>query len=331
MRAFTCDNCGQLVFFDNTTCLNCQAKLAFDWPERDVQLLRERRRCANLVLAACNWTVEDEDELCFACDLTRTRPADGDEEGLREFRVAEKAKRWLLFELAELGLPVESRSERDGGLAFDMLSSTEKSVTTGHANGVITLDLAESNDARRVARREQLAEPYRTVLGHLRHEIGHYYWPILVDEPQKVERSRELFGDESADYDAALQRHYDTGPPADWRETFVSAYATMHPSEDWAETFAHYLHIRDGLQTAAAYRVRVLGPPNAPPPRLVSELAARPLPGEHDFDRLLSDWLPLTYALNAINRSIGRSELYPFVLSPPVLEKLAFVHELVDA
>ena len=331
MRAFTCDNCGQLVFFENTACLNCGAELGFSWAEREMSLVGERSRCANLELAGCNWEIEEPGELCFACDLTRTRPADGDLEGLREFRVAEKAKRWLLFELGELGLPVESREEHEGGLAFDMLSSSAQPVTTGHANGVITLDLAESDDANRVARREQLAEPYRTVLGHLRHEIGHYYWPILVDGPERLVRSRELFGDESADYQAAVDRHYEAGPPPDWADRHVSAYATMHPSEDWAETFAHYLHIRDGLQTAAAYRVRVLGPPDAPPPRLVNELAARPLPDEHDFDRLLSDWLPLTYALNAINRSIGRSELYPFVLSPPVIEKLAFVHELVEA
>ncbi len=331
MRAFTCDNCGQLVFFENTACLNCGAELGFDWREREMLLVGERSRCANLKLAGCNWETEEPADLCFACNLTRTRPADGDLDGLREFRVAEKAKRWLLFELGELGLPVEGWQEREGGLAFDMLSSSAEPVMTGHANGVITLDLAESDDANRVARREQLAEPYRTVLGHLRHEIGHYYWPILVDSPAPLTRSRELFGDESADYEAAVKRHYASGPPADWADRHVSAYATMHPSEDWAETFAHYLHIRDGLQTAAAYRVRVLGPPDAPPPRLVNQLAARPLPDEHDFDRLLSDWLPLTYALNAINRSIGRSRLYPFVLSPPVIEKLAFVHELVEA
>ena len=95
------------------------------------------------------------------------------------------------------------------------------------------------------------------MLGHLRHEIGHYYQPLLVTD---WERCRELFGDDREDYGAAMERHYASGPPADWPERFVSAYATMHPWEDWAETFAHYLHIRDVLQTAVAYGVTVSGP-----------------------------------------------------------------------
>ena len=350
VRAFSCHTCGQLVVFDSTTCLTCGSELGFWWPDRGLLTLATTPesealsavgeaggapaalwRCANRAIAGCNWVVETRGELCFSCALTRTRPDDDHAKGLREFRVAEGAKRWLLFELGELGLPVESPRERDGGLAFDLLSSDAEPVTTGHSHGVITLDLAESDDARRVARREQLGEPYRTVLGHLRHEIGHYYWPILVAGDEPLARWRELFGDECEDYDTALERHYRDGPPQDWRERFVSAYATMHPSEDWAETFAHYLHIRDGVQTASAYRVQVHGPASAPPPRLASELDSSARPSGHEFDRLLAAWLPLTYALNAINRSIGRSDLYPFVLPPPVVAKLAFVHELVDA
>ena len=127
-------------------------------------------------------------------------------------------------------------------------------MVTGHADGVITLDLAESDDVHRERRRAELGEPYRTLLGHFRHEIGHYYWPILVERAGALERCRALFGDERADYGEALERHYADGPPADWAERHVSAYATMHPWEDWAETFAHYLHIRDTLQTAGGVR-----------------------------------------------------------------------------
>ncbi len=348
MRTFTCDTCGQLVFFENTACLNCGAELGFWWPDRELLTLEphadhlhaigepasaggELFRCANTKIAGCNWLVGERDSLCRSCELTRTRPSDEDAAGMAGFRVAETAKRWLLFELGELGLPIEDGAQREGGLAFDLLSSANEPVTTGHANGVITLDLAESDDARRVARREQLAEPYRTVLGHLRHEIGHYYWPILVgsEDSPLIERARALLGDETSDYEAALERHYEQGPPLDWPDRYVSAYATMHPSEDWAETFAHYLHIRDGLQTAGAYRVRVLGPENANPVRLVSELASRPNGGEGEFEDLLGHWLPLTYALNALTRSMGRSDLYPFVLSPAVIEKLALVHDAV--
>ena len=348
MRTFACQSCGQLVFFENTRCLHCEAELGFWWPDRELLTLKphddhlhaigerggasgELHRCENRAIAACNWLTADAETLCASCELTVTRPADTDDVGIREFAVAEAAKRRLLFELGELGLPVEGGSGREGGLSFDFLSSESAPVTTGHANGLITLDLAESDDARRVARRQQLAEPYRTVLGHLRHEIGHYYWPLVADRlgDEELGRARELFGDERDDYDAALERHYADGPPPDWEDRYVSAYATMHPAEDWAETFAHYLHIRDGLQTASAYRVRVLGPENAPPTRLVNELSSRPLAGDDDFEHLLGDWLPLTYALNALTRSIGRGDLYPFVLSPRVIEKLAFVHGAV--
>lgn len=344
MRTFACQNCGQLVFFENTNCLNCGAALGFEWDERELLTLREADgdaqldrfdgepgsffRCSNVGTAACNWLVREPRELCASCRLTRTRPADHNTVGMAELARAEHAKRWLLFELGELGLPVEGYRDRDGGLAFDFLSSAEMPVTTGHAAGVITLDLAESDDARREARRQQLREPYRTVLGHLRHEIGHYYGPILAaDEPAR-ERARALFGDERGDYDAALERHYEHGPPADWTERFVSAYAAMHPAEDWAETFSHYLHIRDTLQTAAAYRVSVLGP-EAAAGMAGRELASTPRQGPRPFDQILREWLPLTYALNALNRSMGRDRLYPFVLPPAVVEKLEFVHELV--
>jgi hypothetical protein len=154
-------------------------------------------------------------ELCASCRLTRTRPADDDAKGVERFRDAEAAKRWLLFELGELGLPVQSWREREGGLAFELLSSDRGVVTTGHADGVVTLDVAESDDAHREALRERLGEPYRTVLGHFRHEIAHYYWPLLVSDGPARERFRALFGDERDDYGAALERHYESGPPFD--------------------------------------------------------------------------------------------------------------------
>ncbi len=190
-------------------------------------------------------------------------------------------------------------------------------MTTGHADGVVTIDLAEVDDAHREAVRAQMAEPYRTVLGHLRHEIGHYYQPIVVAD---WDACRALFGDEREDYQEALSRHYEQGAPDDWPERYVSAYATMHPWEDWAETFAHYLHIADTLQTALAYGVRVEGPPG---------MLAKPAPADGEFASLMADWLPLTYALNALNRSMGAEDLYPFVLAPPVIEKLEFVHQSV--
>ena len=244
VRSFTCPTCGRLVFFENSECLYCGTDLAYDPGRRDVTALDGRPRCVNAEIARCNWLARSPGALCASCARTRTRPADTDGAGLEAFATAEAAKRRLLFELAELGLPIR------GELRFDLLSSASEPVTTGHADGLITLDLAESGDAHREAMREQMGEPYRTVLGHLRHEVGHHYWTVLAPDEDARERARTLFGDEREDYQAALDRHYEQGPPPDWAERHVSAYATMHPSEDWAETFAHYLHIRDTLQTA---------------------------------------------------------------------------------
>ncbi len=201
-------------------------------------------------------------------------------------------------------------------------------MTTGHAGGLITLDLNEADPAHRERMRMHLGEPYRTVLGHLRHEVGHYYQPILLGDDWAQERCRELFGDERENYKQAMDRYYETGAPADWERRFVSAYATMHPWEDWAETFAHYLHIRDTLQTAAAYGVRVDGPsiPTADRAPLHSE----PEDAPDDVRAMLEAWLPMTYALNAISRSMGMPDLYPFVLSREVEMKLAFIHARVS-
>ncbi len=329
MRSFACGNCGQLVFFENSLCLRCGMSLTFVPSQLDIVALKGDpetaglRQCANSTVAECNWAVEEHEAgpLCRSCALTRTRPPDGDVDGLAALAKAETAKRRLLFELLDLGLPIED------DLRFDLLSSRAGAVVTGHDEGVITIDLAESDDARREQRRAELGEPYRTLLGHFRHEIGHYYEPILVDRSGEREAFRALFADERADCDAALQRHYAEGPPRDWAERHVSAYAAMHPWEDWAETFAHYLHIRDTLQTAAAYGLLVTGPRQTADPALT---ALPPVePETRSLESIIDEWLPLTYALNAVNRSMGRGDLYPFTLAPTVIEKLGFVHERV--
>jgi hypothetical protein len=328
MRAFTCGTCGQLLFFENSRCLRCSSRLGFAPSRLDIVVLDHPefstlRRCANAELAQCNWVLEEGDPgpLCFSCRLTRTRPPDGDPEGLAAFAKAEGAKRRLIFQLLDLRLPIGQ------DLGFDLLSSRKGPVVTGHNDGVITIDLAESDDVRRERRRAELDEPYRTMLGHFRHETGHYYWPILVERTPELERARSLFGDDRLAYEAELQRHYEQGPPPDWDDRYVSAYATMHPWEDWAETFAHYLHIRDTLETAAAFGLAIAGP------AVVQDdsLSSVPVPEATDrpFDSIIADWLPLTYALNAVNRSMGQEDLYPFTLAPTVIKKLAFVHDRV--
>jgi len=325
-----CPVCNRLVTFESTECLHCGSDLGYDPVSREMRVrgAGDSHSCANAELVACNWLVRSPDELCASCALTRTRPNDGDAAGIGGLAAAEAAKRRLLFELADIGLPIVGWSEAPDGLAFDLLSSEQTAVTTGHADGVVTLDLDETDPAHRERMRVRLGEPYRTVLGHLRHEVGHYYQPILVAEGTLAEsRCREIFGDERADYQEAMDRYYETGARAGWEQSHVSAYATMHPWEDWAETFAHYLHVRDTLQTAAAYGLRVDGPTvdaadSAP-------LHSTPSDGSSNVREMLQAWIPLTYALNAISRSMGALDLYPFILSPEIESKLEFIDGLV--
>ena len=330
MRVFACPGCQQLVFFANTACLRCGTRFGFDLRSLTMVALGEDApACANASVAACNWIAPIPGTRCASCVLTRTRPADDDLAALVQFRTAEAAKRRLVFQLRTLGLTLTPRDEATGtGVAFDLLSSAQAPVTTGHAGGVITLDLAESDDAHRERIRTKLSEPYRTVLGHFRHEIGHYLFTVLVVSDADRAEVRALFGDETLDYQAALDRHYRDGPADDWVEHHVSEYATMHPAEDWAETVAHYLHLRGVLQTAAAYRLRVDGP-DLPGPAAGSLSSD---PAGVDTTRavaLIDAWLPLSYALNAVSRSMGEDDLYPFVLSPGVMTKLSCVHDLV--
>jgi hypothetical protein len=319
VRAFGCPRCRAELYFENSVCLSCGSDVGYSRPQRGFMLVSPAApMCAGLDSCGCNWV--GEPVWCRSCQLTRTRPADGDLVGLQQYWVAESAKRRLIFGLDELGLPVRT-SDGNGGLAFDLLSSTAGPVTTGYLNGVITLDLAESDDAHREDRRRAMDEPYRTVLGHLRHEVGHYYGELLALAPGRRAQFRSLFGDERDSYGAALERHYAVGAPLDWRDRFVSAYASMHPLEDFAEVFAHFLHITDTLQTAAAYGVML---PAGLPVRDPRALAAA-----STADVISSAWIPLAKGLNQINRSMGRPDLYPFVLGPAVIAKLAFVAQLV--
>jgi hypothetical protein len=317
MRAFTCPSCQFLVPFEALVCLHCSSELAYSFDQGRFVVLEGG--CANRALLACNGAAAGG--WCASCTLTRHRS-----EGkavLDNLAKAEQAKRRLLFSLLDLGLPVESWRVREGGLAFDLLDSADQPVVIGHADGVITLDLAEADDAHRAHVRITLDEPYRTLLGHLRHEVGHYYEDLLVGDRASY---RDLFGDERESYQDAIDRHYASGPPQGWQASYVSAYATMHPFEDWAETFAHYLHLRDTLQTAQAWGVNVVGPDAADLAPLHSFPALA-----SDFASLMDAWIPMTYALNALNRSMGARDLYPFVLAGPIIDKLAYVDAQVRA
>lgn len=308
---------------------------------------RRFQRCANFVTeASCNWMVPlprpDDDAsfnaegrapgYCLACSVTRTIPdlsVEGNGERWRRF---ELAKRRLISQLLALGLPVVSRhADPAHGLVFDFLGSLPDGprVMTGHEHGVITLNVEEADDDVRERIRAQMREPYRTLLGHFRHEIGHHYWDLLVQPTHWLEDFRALFGDERADYAAALQRHYDQGPPVDWANRFVSSYASMHPWEDWAETWAHYLHMADTTDTAMSFGVDATNVELASDLFTLDDLWRPEHPGAARFLEFLNGWVLLTNVLNELSRSMGQPDGYPFVLPRAAVGKLQFIHCVV--
>jgi hypothetical protein len=348
MKHFRCGRCGQLLYFENTVCESCGSALgylpvAFELVALDPQggtvwapfgrPDQPLRYCANFLAAGCNWMVAAGGPAhCRACELNRTIPNLGEYGQAERWRALESEKRRLVYSLLRLGLPLASKAtDPERGLAFDFLAeswnpySESEQVRTGHLRGVITISTAEADSPERERRRTQLDEPYRTIAGHFRHESGHYYWTLLFDAQDRREAFRARFGDERQDYGQALDRYHSFGPAFDWRQGFVSAYASVHPWEDWAETWAHYLHIVDTLETAFSFGVRVgatVAGEGAPGSRADFDPYA-----EANFDRLLAAWFPLTYAVNSLNRSMGQPDLYPFVLSSSAIEKLRFVHE----
>jgi hypothetical protein len=353
MRLFKCQRCAQLLYFENTQCENCGAQLGYlpdasmlsalepapdeAAPWRSLaQPPRTYRFCDNARYAACNWMVpaESPETFCTTCRHNRTIPDLTQPANMPPWRKLELAKHRLFYTLIRLRLPLANRiDDPEAGLAFDFLADAPQSsgpkVMTGHDNGIITIALKEADDAERERMRLSMGEPYRTLLGHFRHEVGHWFWDRLVRDENRLDAFRASFGDERQDYAAALQAHYANGASPDWQEHFVSAYASSHPWEDFAETWAHYLHILDTLEMAAAFGLRV-----RPMLDRSGELSA-----DLDFDpheagdvqRLIADWLPLTFAVNNLNRSMGLPDLYPFILSPAVIAKLGFIHDLVHA
>ncbi len=348
MKAFSCDSCGSLVFFENVQCVKCQSPLGFLPEFGDLSALRpgndgswialapaakgsHYRTCANgSQHKVCNWMVPgaNPDPFCAACRLNETIP-DLAVAGNRErWYKLELAKRRIVYSLLRLHLPTEGvPSENKPPLRFSFLASSlgQPPVVTGHCAGRITINISEADDDERERVRARLHEPYRTLLGHLRHEVAHYYWERMIADSSMLPRFRSLFGEETGDYPEALQEYYQDGPPAEWPARFVSAYASAHPWEDWAETWAHYLHLEDALETAAAFGLTLR--PDHPAAKTMTTTPTEGVFG--NFDRMVVNWLPLTHALNTFNRGMGLPDLYPFVLSTPVIEKLRFVHEVI--
>jgi hypothetical protein len=352
MKVFHCDHCDQPVFFENTACVSCGHLLAFLPDRADMTSLeragdywrsphpevagRRYRLCRNYTASnICNWTIgeaEGTEELCAACRLTRIIP-DLSIAGRHEmwYRL-EVAKRRLIYGLNQLRLPLVSKAvDPQDGVTFEFLADSEGGdqtrVLTGHQDGVIQINVLEADDAEREKRRTSLGEPYRTLLGHFRHEIGHYYWNRLVSRTAHLSAFRTIFGDERQDYAQALHAHYGRGAPPDWQQRFVTAYSSAHPWEDWAETFAHYLHVVDTLETAAACGLSLR--PTRPAEPSIASVPAPTAGSATTFDRLIESWFPVTYILNNLNRGMGLPDGYPFVLSNAAIAKLRFVHDII--
>ena len=342
MKLFTCQACQSMLFFENRRCESCGhelgylpdlAELSALEPDGDAftalaEPTRRYRLCANAAHDVCNWLVEAEapNPYCAACCHNRTIPKIGAAESLERWRKLELAKHRLFYSLIRLGIPLPDRAQDPvEGLVFDFLEEMPgQKVMTGHDNGIITIAAKEADDGVREELRHRMHESYRTLLGHFRHEVGHWIWDRLVRDGGRLEECRALFGDDTLDYQAALNRHYQEGPPADWGCHHISAYATTHPWEDFAETWAHYLHIMDTLETGSAFGISVR-PVAAPSGDLSTDVRLDPYLTD-DFGVLLEGWLPLVFAVNSLNRSMGLSDLYPFVISDDVRRKLAFMH-----
>ena len=344
MKNFACSKCGNKVYFENDRCVKCDHALGFDAGRRMMVTLAEVegrpgvyqavggkpppvqfRYCANEAHGVCNWLtpLDDPTGMCIACDLNRTIPNLAEHGSLAAWGQLEKAKKRLVYSLLRFGLPLDTGASANSRLTFDFARNT----VTGHLDGVITIDILEADAVERERQRQFFGEPYRSLLGHLRHESGHFYWMVLVEAAGRLDEFRELFGDERLDYAMALSHHHAGGTPADWQERYVSAYASAHPWEDWAETWAHYLHMVDAVDTAEGVGLE---------PRAVGLILGAIWPFKtydlyHDetFNSLRERWIPLTIALNSLSRSMGHNDFYPFIIPSPAYNKLAFVHRVI--
>lgn len=282
-----------------------------------VEAIPSVNRCANHDRIQCNWQAQDGYTLCVSCGTNEIVPSIQSPEQMDNWSATEIAKKRMMWTLARLGLWPVQAPDTMPPLKFRLLSpqgdvpEDMDALTMGHKDGCITINIAEADPAILAQRQQDLDEAYRTLLGHFRHEIGHYYWIDLIDRQQHHSRFRAVFGDEREDYADALERHYARGAFCDWQETFISAYAASHAWEDWAETFAHLLHIFDLVET---------------------DLALMGLNGpitHWSFTALLERWYPLVERLNCYNRSLGQADAYPFALSGAVREKLSFIWRLI--
>lgn len=330
MKNFRCDNCSSQVYFENIKCLTCGSILGIIPESYEVHSVKadlsgtlkggngkSYRFCKNSIEHdCCNQLVlvEDPSDYCWSCQFTEMVPNLTFEVNRELWVEMEMTKRRLLFSLFQLGIqPVPKSKDPINGLSFRFLVDNGQEILTGHEEGMITITLAEADDALREARRQQMGEEYRTLLGHFRHEIGHFYWDQLIMKGGRLNDFRALFGDESPDYGMALRVYYARFQDDSWKSDYISRYASAHPWEDWAETFAHFLHMRDVLETSVS----------------VGLIAERDTPDPKNFEMMMKLWLSVSFRINQIGRSIGSGDLYPFVLNDKVISKMKFIHSAI--
>ncbi|MGV3550556.1 zinc-binding metallopeptidase family protein [Rhizobium sp.] len=349
MKLFKCQNCSNTIHFNNDVCLACNSRIGYLRKLFDMSALAPNEDgswnaladpgrpyifCENAREGACNWLVpvDTGETFCLACRFNLTIPDLSVPENHDRWRRVEQAKKHLFYSLTRWDLPTPRRAEDpDHGMAFEFLAdvqdangNTVESVLTGHNNGLIQINIAEADDAERERRRALMGEPYRTLIGHFRHEVGHFYWDLLVKDQSRIGDFTAVFGDPDIDYALALQNHYANGAPVGWQQNYISAYASAHPWEDFAETWAHCFHMVDGLETARSYGIY----PGETPAGAIHPTEVDPYDAV-SIDQIIAAWVPLTVAINSINRSLGQPDLYPFVLTDAIVAKIDFVFRLI--
>lgn len=326
MLTFRC-RCGNRLFFDNSQCLKCHRRVTrcpecfsltatedsqestFSCHHCDAVL----QRCLNdLQYSVCNLAVSRNDafDLCRFCRLNSVIPDISIDGNISKWHRLEQAKHRVLEIVQRVGLPIGGPSSGlHPELSFCFKSSGVEPVSTGHAHGRITIDIAEADSAYREQVRVQFGEPQRTLVGHFRHELGHYYWDLLVKQ-NRLDQFREIFGDETdPDYSTAQQRYYAEGPIHGWPGQYISAYASMHPWEDFAESFVYYLDMRSVLLTASHFQ-------------LISSNQYESLP------EMVDQYRQVGLVVNELNRDMGLLDLVPKLIAPPIRRKVEFIHRL---
>lgn len=342
MKIFQCGNCSHPLFFENYTCEKCGHLSGYRHNDRVMLTFAplaspyigyddgmSYKFCNNRSLGVCNWMIrtENNESYCAACQLNGRLPMDRNGDQFDSWQSLEIAKHRLIYQLQKIGLRLVSKITSEDGLSFDFVSKkTDPKLMTGHNNGVVTILLEEADPVYREDMRQKMNEPYRTLIGHLRHEVGHYFWDrIVANDSEVLNNFRAIFGDETVDYKESIKMYYKNISPVNWQKDFVSLYATSHPWEDWAETWAHYLHIMDMLETAYWFGMKV-SPFNSDQGMNGDAYFD---PYTHiDFEEIVKTCIAITFAVNSINKSMGLQDIYPFVISDKVKQKMQFIHVL---